>query len=191
MKDYLNAEERNQVMVIMALLQLIRGQRSIQSVKIKPIHEDWTERGNMTKEEHKAIKMAETYLDKFISSILTRMSSQETEQLNKRILKFDFRLVDDYTLQKVYRDMKDRLVNAVVPREEFGDWCNEIMHIHCKDCTKHFAQCELHTAFEDNFIPESSWRMENCRFAYKLPEGEPDPEKVKKLQELKEKRKAV
>lgn len=189
MKDYLNTEERNQIMVFMAILQMFSGNRGIAGASGKNITEDWSSRNNMTKDEQKSIKMAQTYLKKFCDSVIARMNSQEQKNISKRLIKFDFRLVDDFTLKKVYRDMKDRLVNAVVPREQFGDWCNEIMHIHCKDCTKHFASCDLHDIFEDNFIPESSWGLENCRFAYKLQEGKPDPEKVKKFQQFKEKRK--
>lgn len=168
MKDYLNAEERNQLMVFMAILQMFSGNRGITGACGKNIVDDWSSRNNMTKDEQKSIKMAQTYLKKFCDSVIARMNPQEQENIKKRLIKFDFRLVDDFTLQKVYRDMKDKLVNAVVPREQFGNWCNEIMYQNCNGCTKHWKGCRLHEVFEDNFIPESSWGLENCRYAYKL-----------------------
>ncbi len=170
MKDYLNAEERNQLMVFMSILQMFSGNRGITSAPGKNIVEDWTSRNNMAKDEQRSIKMAQTYLKKFCESVQDRMHPREQEQITKKLEKFDFRLIDDFTLQKVYRDMKDRLVNAVVPREQFCTWCNEIMYQNCDGCTKHFSECELHEVFEDNFVPESSWGLENCRYAYKLPE---------------------
>lgn len=170
MKDYLNAEERNQLMVFMAILQMFSGNRGITGASGKNIVDDWSSRNNLTKDEQRSLKMSQTYLKKFCDSVQDRMNPKEQEQIKKRLEKFDFRLVDDFTLQKVYRDMKDRLVNAVVPREEFCAWCNEIMYQNCNGCTKHFSKCELHQVFEDNFVPESSWGLENCRYAYTLPQ---------------------
>jgi hypothetical protein len=76
-------------------------------------------------------------------------------------------------------------------REQFEDWCYEIMQVHCLNCTGHHEGCELHQLFDDNFIPESSWNLDNCRYAYKTSECKPDPEKIKKFQEFKEKMKAI
>jgi hypothetical protein len=36
-------------------------------------------------------------------------------EIDKKIMKFDFKLVDDYTLKQVHRDIADRFVNAAVP----------------------------------------------------------------------------
>lgn len=164
------------------------GHRSIKNVRVKPILEDWTERGNMTKEEHRALKTAQTNLKKFIDSVIGRMNTAEKEAINRQILKFDFRLIDDYTLQKIYRDCTDRYKVAAVPREQFESWCRDIMDIYCKNCTKHFSECELYTIFNDNFIPESSWDLENCRYAYKELQTQRDEEKIRQYQEFKRKR---
>jgi hypothetical protein len=188
MKDYLNNEERNQIMVIMAVLQMVTGEKKMLGVDKKDMLKDWSSRNNLTKEEHKSLKFAQTYLKKFCESIYKRMGKQEQEALSKKIARFDFRLVDDYTLQKVCRDLQNRLKNAVVPREQFGNWCRDIMEVHCKGCTKHYPECELHTYFENNFIPESTWGLENCRYAYKEIKGTPKPEKIKGYEIFKEKR---
>jgi hypothetical protein len=166
LKDYLNFEERNQFLVMMSILQLIQGSRSVQNIKIKPMIEDWNERNNLTKEEHKYLKTTETYLSKFCNSVHDRMSLKEQEVIDKRIRKFDFRLIDDYTLKNIYRDINDKLKNAVVPRQQFETWCEEIMECNCKGCTKPWTDCKLHRVFDNNFVPESSWGLQNCRYAY-------------------------
>lgn len=167
MKDYLNADEKNQMMVFMSILQIMNGNRGINGPKIITVLEDWSKRGNLTKDEHRSLKFAGTYLTKFCESVYDRLDDREKKQIDKRLQKFDFRLVDDYTLQKIYREMKDRMVNAVVPRELFYKWCEEIMECNCKGCTKDWKECELHEVFEENFVPESTWNKKNCRYAYK------------------------
>jgi hypothetical protein len=168
LKDYLNAVEKNQIMVIMSILEAMNGYRNggIDGPKISSMLEDWNKRGNMTKEEHKALKTADTYLKKFTGSIIDRLSEKERECLKKRLIKFDFRLVDDFTLEKTYRDMSNKMVNAVVPRNQFNKWCEEIMECNCKNCSKDWKECELHEVFNENFVPESTWNKNNCRYAY-------------------------
>lgn len=176
MRDYLNSQEKNQFMVMNSVLQMALGIRNqgIDGPKLKTMREEWTKRGNMSKEEHKSLKMAETYLSKFIMSVYNRLSPKEKEQINKKLLKYDFKLVDDYTLKHVNRDVNDKLANAVMPRQQFYDWCVEIMDVKCNGCTKDWNTCELHTVFEDNFVPESGFNCKNCKFAYDLKEEKPN-----------------
>lgn len=134
--------------------------------KIVDMLEDWTKRENLTKEEHRALKTAETNLKKFCESVYARVNPKEQEQLKKKLTSFDFRLIDDFTLQRVYRDISDRMKIAAVPREQFLDWCEEIMECNCKNCNKDWSKCRLHEVFENNFVPESSWGKQNCRYAY-------------------------
>lgn len=168
MRDYLNSNEKRQFFVINSVLQMALGIRNDgqSGPQIKTMREEWKSRGNMTSEEHKQLKLAETYLSKFIMSVFNRLSKKEQEQIKKKLLRYDFKLVDDYTLTKVNRDTKDRLLNAAVPRQQFNDWCSEIMSVKCNGCTKDWNTCDLHQVFEENFIPESGWCKENCKFAY-------------------------
>ena len=135
--------------------------------KLQTIREEWTKRDNMTKEEHKSLKTAETYLSKFIMSVYNRQNPKEQGQIKKKLMKYDFKLVDDFTLKQVNRETNDRFVNAAVPRNQFYDWCSEIMNVKCNGCTKNWNECELHTVFEENFVPESSYYLKNCKYAYK------------------------
>lgn len=168
MRDYLNAVEKNQFMVLQSVVQLMDGLRNtgVDGPKITCMLEEWTKRGNMTKEEHKNLKMSETYLRKFLASVYERLSPKEQDLIKKKVMKFDFKLVDDYTLKQVHRDIKDSLKNAVIPRQQFYDWCVEIMEVKCNGCTKDWNSCDLYEAFEHNFVPESGFDCSNCKFAY-------------------------
>jgi len=169
MRDYLNSNEKNQFMVLSSILQNIEGIRNEGTDGPKIVHmlEAWKARDNMTKDEHRSLKMAETYLRKFVNSVFDRQSSKEQETIVKKLRKYDFRLVDDYTMQQIHRDMKDKLKHAVVPREQFYNWCRDIMDSKCNGCEKDWNTCDLHQVFEENFIPESGWCLKNCKFAYK------------------------
>lgn len=173
MRDYLNSSEKNQFMVLQALLQQMEGKRRNpgDGSKIGTMREEWLKRNNITKEEHKNLKTAETFLRKFITSVYYRLDPKEREIIDKKLIKFDFRLIDDFTLKQIYRDTANRMVNAVVPRQQFYDWCKEIMCVRCDGCTKEWNECELHQVFEDNFIPESSFNFRNCKFAYSLEQN--------------------
>jgi hypothetical protein len=168
MKDYLNSQERTQLMVFLSILQMLEGKRrGMDGAKLGTMLEEWSKRDNLTKDEHKFLKTSTTYLKKFSTSIFERLGLKEKQTLANKLAKFDFRLVDDFTLKQVHRDMTDRMVNAVVPRQQFYDFCKEIMEVKCNGCTKDWKECELHEMFDDNFIPESGFDCSNCRYAYK------------------------
>lgn len=168
MRDYLNSSEKTQFMVLQSIVQMMDGLRNsgVDGPKISSMLEDWSKRGNMTKDEHKNLKTAETFLRKFLSSVYGRLSKKEQDVIKKKLIKFDFKLIDDYTLRKIDRDVNDRMQNAVVPRQQFYDWCEKIMKVECNGCTKDWNECQLHTVFEDNFVPESGFNCGNCKFAY-------------------------
>lgn len=170
MRDYLNASEKNQFMVLQSIVQMMDGLRNsgVDGPKLSSMLEEWSKRDNMTKDEHKNLKTAETYLRKFLSSVYERLSKKDQELIKKKIMKFDFKLIDDYTLKQIDRDINDRMVNAVVPRQQFYTWCEQIMRIQCNGCAKNGNTCELHQVFEDNFVPESGFDCENCKYAYSL-----------------------
>jgi hypothetical protein len=168
MRDYLNAVEKNQFMVMNSVLQLAIGIRNtgVDGPKLQTMREEWSKRDNMTKDEHKSLKMAETYLSKFIMSVYNRLSPKEQEQIQKKLMKYDFKLVDDFTLKQVNRDIKDKIQNAVMPRQQFYDWSCEIMQAKCHGCTKNWNECDLYEVFNDNFVPESGFDCTNCKYAY-------------------------
>jgi hypothetical protein len=174
MRDYLNKYEMNEFMVMNSVLQSILGitNTGIDGPKLKTMREEWAKRGNLTKDEHRSLKMTETYMSKFIMSVYNRLSPKQQEQIQKKLFKYAFQLVDDYTFQKITRDAQDKIQNAVIPRQQFYDWCSEIMAIKCNGCKKNWNDCDLYDVFEDNIVPESGFDCVNCKYAYYPVDGE-------------------
>jgi hypothetical protein len=168
MRDYLNSNEKNQFMVLQSIVQMMDGLRNsgVDGPKINSMLEDWTKRDNMTKAEHKNLKTSETFLRKFLSSVYERLSPKEQEAIKKKLIKFDFKLIDDFTLKQIDRDIKDKIANAVVPRQEFYDWSCEIMGVKCNGCTQDWSTCQLYQVFDNNLVPESGFDCKNCKYAY-------------------------
>jgi hypothetical protein len=168
MKDYLNKFEHNEFMVMNSVLQSVLGipNTGVNGPKLKNMREEWAKRDNLTKDEHKSLKMEETYMGKFIMSVYNRQSPKEQEKIQKKLLKYSFKLVDDYTLQQVNRDIKDKMQHAVMPRQQFYDWCVDIMEVKCNGCSKDWNTCDLHQVFDNNFVPESGFDCKNCKYAY-------------------------
>ncbi|MMZ65727.1 hypothetical protein D1872_281520 [compost metagenome] len=104
-------------------------------------------------------------------SVYGRLSQKEQEQIKKKLFKYDFKLVDDYTMKQVNRDIKDKVNNAVMPRQQFYDWCKEIMSVKCHGCSKDWNTCDLYEVFENNFVPESGFNCQNCKFAYSMDDA--------------------
>jgi hypothetical protein len=117
--------------------------------------------------DERGTKMVETYMEKFVMSVYNRLSIKQQEQINKKLFKYSFKLADDYTLKQINRDMKDKLKYATMSREQFYDWCVDIMEVKCNGCTKDWNTCDLYQVFEHNFVPESGFDCSNCKFAYR------------------------
>lgn len=170
-KDYLNSEEMNDFMLIGLMLDTTANAinssfDSLKDKKINKIRIAWDTRNNLTTEEHKALKTAETYLTKFYTSVLSRLGQDEIAKIRKKTSNYNIRVIDKFTLDKLNRDTNNKTVNAVVPRGEFEDWCEEIMEVNCKNCSKDRKNCKLKKVFDDNFVPESDWGLDNCKYAY-------------------------
>lgn len=156
LRDYLNSNETNDYMTIRFTVMVL-----------KRILKEWGALGNLTKEEITNIKYAVTYTTKFFNLIQARLNPKENDKFNKRLAKFEFKLVDDYQFKKIFRDTQNAMVNAVMPREDFNNFCEEIMDVRCKDCNKDWSTCKLHDVFENNFAVEpTGYELPNCRFAF-------------------------
>lgn len=155
MRTYLNATEMNDYMVIGALLD-----------SATRIRKEWSEHENMTKDEHKAIKTAETYLSKFYQSVLSRQDKKELTKISRRLGDFELKIMDKLTLNRLRGTWQEESKIVKIDREEFHDWCNMIMEVKCMDCKKDYGSCSLHDVFDSNFVPGSSYCMNNCKYAY-------------------------
>lgn len=157
MKDYLNTIEANDYMVVRYGIKMA-----------EKLLKEWGERGQLTKEESKCLKYIATYANKLFNAINSRLSAKEMIKINKRLSRFDFRLVDDYNSQKIFRKAEGAMKTAIIPRDQFESLCCEIMDIKCNGCNKDWNTCDLHEIFENNLAPEpTGYESTNCRYAYK------------------------
>ena len=49
----------------------------------------------------KNLKLVRTYLKKFCYEIEENLDEVELKKLNKQLMKFDYKLIDDYTVKKL------------------------------------------------------------------------------------------
>ena len=101
MKTYLNREETNSLVSILAVVQQLEGERGMSGPKMKALWDQWDERDFITKDEKKNLKTANTMLGKFFKSVMARLDVKERTKIQKQLLKYDFKVIDDYTLKKI------------------------------------------------------------------------------------------
>lgn len=156
MKDYLTSDERLLIMLSLAYLEHIDN-----------MADTWPDRAVLEKEEGKNLKMARTYLKKFLKGFFSKLNIKEQQAINKRLNRNKFLMYDNYELDKMERKMNKSMDNVTLEREEFEDWCCEVMDVKCKNCKKHWVECDMHKLFVDNLIPEpTGFNSNNCRYAY-------------------------
>ena len=186
-RGYLNREERNSIMVFIATMQLIEGIRNLEGKATEPLWDDWTKRGMMTKEGKKNLKLAHTYLKKFINNTLENVDKKENNIIAEKSDVFDFKLIDDYTLKKIYRDITDNSKFAVMKREDFINCVEDLASVNCVGCTKDYKECPLYDVFEDVMCGENNYNEDNCPYAANLEKL--SRRERKQVNELKERMK--
>lgn len=131
----------------------------------------------------KSIKTVYTWLNKFCSELEENLSETEIEKLEKQLEKFDFKLISDYSVKKLLRDIKDNIQYAVIKRERLEPILQDIAAVRCVGCTCNYEKCDLYKMLDDISTP---FVMEepNCPYACDL-EYYNDEEK-KSLEQIKE-----
>lgn len=166
-REYLGSEEKNFYMVAKAFIQMINGERNLSGQITSDVWTEWERRGMMTPSMKKNIKLVKTYLSKFCYEIEENLNDHENEKLKKQLMKFDYKLLDDYTLKKVMRDMKDNLKYAVIERKKFEETLEVIVEVNCVGCTKDYKDCSIYKMLDDIMVPYCS-EESNCPYAVNL-----------------------
>lgn len=155
LKDYFNNQETNEFLWLL-----------ITSMNMKQYRHNFAVHGTITSDEHKNLKMSETYMRKFIESVKARLDTKALKKIEERSMKYEIKIIDYYTRKRLYGEWEREMKTIKMPREQYYDWCVEIMDRKCLECKKHHSECSLHELFEGTLIPESSWGFPNCRYAY-------------------------
>ena len=166
-REYLNSEEKNVYMICKAFVQMLNGERNLEHKITNEVWVEWEKRGMITPNMKKNIKMVNTYLRKFCYEIEENLSEYELKRLNKQLEKFDYKLIDDYTVKKLMRDINDRMKYIVIEREKFLDILEDIAAVRCVGCTNSYQDCVIYKALDDISTPYLG-EEPNCPYAADL-----------------------
>lgn len=156
MKDYLKYAEIDQYLTL-------RYNRIQASIAVR----EWEKANNLTEAEKRALEDIQEASDRFVNLLHSRLSEKSINELNKRVSRFEFKIPDQVQWERIFRKMGEALESAVMPREDYEDWCEQIMAITCYQCTKCHQDCRLHDVFYENLTPEPvKCALPNCRYAY-------------------------
>ena len=183
-RDYLTAEEKNFYMISKAFIQYCDGLRSLEpSNGCNKVWEDWKARGMLTGEMQGNLKRVYTYLRKFCYELEVNLSKTEQEILKKRIEKFDYKLIDDYTVKKLLRDVSNNMKYAVIERDKFEPIIQDIAAVRCVGCTCNYEKCPLFKMLDDINVPYVK-EEPNCPYACNLSDY--TEEELKDIEHLKD-----
>lgn len=168
-RTYLNAEEKNFYMISKAYIQTIEGKRNLNNRITEEVWSEWKKRGMITPEMRKNLKLVRTYLKKFCYEIEENLDEIELKKLSKQLMKFDYKLIDDYTLKKLLRDINDNLRYIVIERDKFIDIIEDIAQVRCVGCTEDYKSCVIYKALDDINTPYLG-ELGNCPYAADLSE---------------------
>ncbi|MDB2089416.1 DUF5651 domain-containing protein [Clostridium paraputrificum] len=181
-REYLNSEEKNFYMISKAFIETIEGQRNLDNKITSDIWVEWSKRGMITPGMQKNLKLVHTYLKKFCYEIEENLNSHELSKLNKQLMKFDYKLIDDYTVKKLLRDVNDHIKYAVIEREKLEDVLVDIAEVRCVGCKSDYRGCAIYKLLDDISTPYLG-EEPNCPYAADLSEF--TPEQKKKVEETK------
>ena len=182
-RDYLNLEEKNFYMITKAYIQMVQGERNLENIVQGDVWDEWKKRGMITPGMQRALKTANTNLKKFCAELEDNLSFTTTDKLNKQLAKFDYKLVDDYTLQKLFRDANDRIKYAVMDREKLEPILQDVAAVRCVGCKCNYEKCPLFKMLDDIETPYVG-EEPNCPYAANLDKF--TDEELKNIQRMKD-----
>ena len=155
LKDYLNAEERKDVLSIGFLLDIVAT-----------VKEQWGATTSITKEEQKNLRASYTFLHKFYEALISRMSRKEIEALSKRQASCEMFILDAHTKRKIYGSLADNQKDIKMNVDEFFDFCEQIQDIRCRNCQEKPGECDLYEVLDSNCVADAGEDLPTCRYAY-------------------------
>ena len=179
MKKYLNSDEMLDLLFAYHLADT--SERTVNT---------WVDRGNMTKNEAKFLRMAITYTQKFIKELLGRLEPKEREKVIKRTIKAAEKpliFIDKWMEDRVMGKYKKEMDVVKIDRQDFEKVALLSMKTSCEDCQGNFNECPIYDIYEDLILPRAE-REKNCPYAYLSPQKE--EERQANLRKLEEERKA-
>lgn len=179
-RKYLNTEEKNFYFVAKAFIQYINGQRNLNNRSTEEIWEEWKKHGMITPSMQKNLKLVKAYLNKFCFELEDNLDKEQLEKLNKQLLKFDYKLIDDYTLKKMLRNVEDHMQYVSMKRDYFIEILEDVAEHKCVNCQQDYRSCPLYKALDDINVPPDG-EEPNCPYAANMVLTKGDLKDIKKI----------
>ena len=154
MKDYLNSDERKELITILHLMS--SAQHLIDGNTLTNV-----EKGNM--------RRGFSFTKNAIESLKERLNETAQKAFAKDAKKSTV-YVDIYGAREEFAKKKKTEIDAAY--EENKDYyrlVELILYYNCRNCEKHCTECEIYKEFEEHCIPEFSGAKNTgeCRYSYK------------------------
>jgi len=150
MKLYMNKKERENFCVI----SLVAG-------IIDDILRDSTD---ISKEEHRDLKTAQTWIYKFMDSIIKRKEKDTVEQILRDIKTSEIMVLPKLQAQLEWERRKEKLGYIHVNRDTLLDMAENAL-IGCENCTKKdYKECSLRKCFMELEIEPYDLNAEGCQY---------------------------
>ena len=102
--------------------------------------------------------------------LLSSLLTLDDSLIKKLLVKMEIQ--PEYFMNRV-EEALNKKVNAayektVLDSDQYCLFCENIMDVNCKNCTKCSSECELYDLFVDTLAPEPDDNKPNCKYAYDL-----------------------
>ncbi|MBE6068833.1 MAG: hypothetical protein E7211_14220 [Clostridium lundense] len=153
LKDYLNKEERVQLLFLKKFIDNI---------------DEMLSSTNLTKEEHKALKTARTWGLKGFNSKAKRLNNNAIKTFWNSVKNAYINVEDRYAVEMYNQKLSSKLDDCYEMNRDYYKLVELTFYYNCKNCNKCNNDCEIYKEFEERCIPEPTGEdLENCRYAYK------------------------
>jgi hypothetical protein len=153
-KDYLNATERDEMIVLMKLTD------KLDEVANNPI------RKNFTKEEKTNFRKATTFAAKALKSIQERMNDSALLMLSSSYAKTRILTINEFGFKRMMKKREVDFEKGYEASKDYFDLVELTMDKNCKNCTECANNCLLYHHLENNYIADAGYNINNCKYAY-------------------------
>ena len=157
MKKYLNQQERITFLYMTNLMD-----------RTENMIEDWDQRGNLTKEERKYLKMSLSFGLKAFESILHRLDKSVVAALKKEKDRSGIHLDMVHSLEIIKKRKKAELDASYEENKEYYRLVELILDSKCQGCRIPCGECEIFEEFQKQCVPYADGNEEfsNCKYSY-------------------------
>ena len=159
MKDYLNSQEKEQVITFI---------KAIDYASL--IETEWNKRGNLTKDELRALRNVITWSKKFAGSLLERQNETSKKAIYKSLR--SSHLILDYKslLVELLKKRNNDITAGYEENKDYFSLVELIMYYNCMNCTRACSTCDIYKEFEIQNIPELNEEVDhgNCKYSYTM-----------------------